>query len=90
MPLGKADGGRDAVHAATVYQVKFTLRHAGAGGEDSAWNTRDFDLQVSTDGSSWTTVVPARGNTADVSNHPVSASGRYVRLKVPQQDRGIG
>ncbi|MFG2052252.1 NACHT domain-containing protein [Micromonospora sp. NPDC048935] len=25
MPLGKADGGRDAVHASTVYQVKFTI-----------------------------------------------------------------
>ena len=60
----------------------FVVRHAGAGGETSAWNTRDFDLQVSADGTTWTTVVQARGNTADVSTHPVNASGRYVRLNV--------
>ncbi|MGN9894689.1 hypothetical protein [Micromonospora sp. L31] len=42
---------------------------------------------MSTDGSTWTTVVPARGNTADVSNHPVSASSRYVRLNVPTRPR---
>jgi hypothetical protein len=60
----------------------FTVRHAGAGGESAAWDTRDFDLQVSADGTNWTTVVQARGNTADVSTHPVSASGRYVRLNV--------
>ena len=60
----------------------FTLRHAGAGGESASWDTRDYDLQVSTDASTWTTVVQARGNTADVSSHSVSVSGRYVRLNV--------
>ncbi|WP_239151838.1 GH92 family glycosyl hydrolase [Virgisporangium aurantiacum] len=60
----------------------FTVRHAGAGGESTAWNTRDFDLQVSADGTTWTTVVQARGNTANSSDHPVSASGRYVRLNI--------
>jgi hypothetical protein len=60
----------------------FTVRHAGAGGEQAAWDTRDFDLQVSGDGATWTTVVQARGNTADVSNHAVATSGRYVRLNV--------
>src|SRR6185312_10205992 len=48
---------------------QFTLRHAGAGGESATWNTRDFDLQVSNDGSTWTTVVQARGSTANVTNH---------------------
>jgi len=68
--------------------TSFTVRHAQAGGEDPQWNTRDFDLQVSADGNTWTTVVQARGNTAAVSNHPVTASGRYVRLNVvtPAQD----
>ncbi|MGH3715385.1 MAG: GH92 family glycosyl hydrolase [Micromonosporaceae bacterium] len=59
-----------------------TVRHAEAGGESASWNTRDFDLQVSTDGSSWTTVAQVRGNTAGVTNHPVSVSARYVRLVV--------
>ncbi|MEK8110374.1 discoidin domain-containing protein [Micromonospora sp. M12] len=48
------------------------VRHGaprGAGGEDSAWNTRDFDLQVSADGSAWTTAAQVRGNTTNVSNH---------------------
>jgi predicted alpha-1,2-mannosidase len=61
---------------------QFVVRHAGAGGETSSWDTRDFDLQVSSDGTTWTTVVQARGNTADVSTHNVSASGRFVRLNV--------
>ncbi|MCW2639949.1 MAG: alpha,2-mannosidase [Dactylosporangium sp.] len=60
----------------------FVVRHAGAGGEDPAWNTRDFDLQVSVDGSTWTTVVQARANTADVTTHNISTSGRYIRLNV--------
>ncbi len=60
----------------------FTVRHAGAGGESATWNTRDFDLQVSSDGTTWTTVVQARANTASSSTHPVTASGRYVRLNI--------
>ena len=60
----------------------FTIRHAGAGGETNTWDTKDYDLQVSAAGSTWTTVVQARGNTADVSSHGVSATGRYVRLNV--------
>jgi hypothetical protein len=68
---------------------RFVVRHSGAGGEATRWNTRDFDLQVSTDGTTWTTVASARGNTADVSTHPITArSARYVRLNVlvPTQD----
>ncbi|WFF04595.1 GH92 family glycosyl hydrolase [Micromonospora sp. WMMD1076] len=56
--------------------------HAGAGGENRAWNTRDFDLQVSGDGTTWTTVAAVRGNTADATEHPLAASGRYVRVAV--------
>ncbi|SCL47859.1 GH92 family glycosyl hydrolase [Micromonospora chersina] len=59
-----------------------TVHHAAAGGEDPAWNTRDFDLQVSADGSAWTTVAQVRGNTAGVSNHPMAVDGRYVLVKV--------
>jgi predicted alpha-1,2-mannosidase len=70
----------------------FTVRHAGAGGENAAWNTRDFDIAVSTDATTWTTVVQARANTAGVSTHPVPAgvSARYLRLTVltPEQNTG--
>ncbi|SDW73934.1 PKD domain-containing protein [Amycolatopsis xylanica] len=68
---------------------RFVVRHAGAGGEAVRWNTRDFDIQTSQDGTTWTTVTSARGNTADVTTHPVTpVRARYVRLAVltPTQD----
>jgi hypothetical protein len=66
-----------------------TLRHAGAGSETSAWNTRAFKIHVSTDGKTFITVVNVTDNTEDVSTHkfePVTA--RYVQLEVvtPSQD----
>ncbi|GLZ79795.1 alpha-1,2-mannosidase [Actinorhabdospora filicis] len=75
------------------YAVKsFTVRHAAAGGEYAGWNTRDFDLQVSTDGTNWTTVSQARGVNAAVTEHPLATpvNARYVRLSVitPTQDGG--
>lgn len=60
----------------------FVVRHAGAGGEQPSWNTRDYDIEVSADGTTWTTVVQARANTADVTSHVTAATGRYVRLDV--------
>jgi hypothetical protein len=63
------------------------VRHAGAGGESTSFNTRDFDIQVSDNGTTFMTVVQARGNTADVSNHPVTASGRFVRMNVINGDQ---
>jgi hypothetical protein len=66
-----------------VYDVgNILIRHSGAGGENSAWNTRDFNLQVSTDGATWTTVKQVAGNTDSVTVHDVTAVGRYVRLNV--------
>ncbi|WP_369373873.1 GH92 family glycosyl hydrolase [Streptomyces sp. cg36] len=59
-----------------------TVRHAGAGGESASLDTKDFDLAVSGDGTAWTTVAQARGNTADVTTHPVTTTARYVRLSV--------
>ena len=61
----------------------FTVRHAGAGGEQVALNTRAFTVEVSTDGSLWTTVVTVTTNTVNVTSHPVAAvQARYVRLNV--------
>ena len=64
------------------------LRHAGAGGEYPAWDTRDFDILTSTDGTTWTTRASVRGNTADNTTTMVNADARYVRLNVltPTQD----
>ena len=67
-----------------VYTVsQFALRHAGAGGEDAAWNTRDFRIETSTDNTTWSTAVDVTGNTADWTNHVIVPRGaRYVRLDV--------
>jgi predicted alpha-1,2-mannosidase len=68
----------------------FTIRHAGAGGESTSWNTRDYDIRVSSDGTNWTTVVQARGNTASVTSHTVSTTARFVRLDVITPEQGTG
>jgi glucose/arabinose dehydrogenase/PKD repeat protein len=68
---------------------RFVLRHAGAGGEPAKFNTRDFDLQVSSDGVNWTTVSAVRGNTEPVSTHVITqVTTRYLRVNVldPTQD----
>jgi glucose/arabinose dehydrogenase len=71
----------DLGSARTVDRV--VIRHAGAGGENRRWNTRAFNLQVSTDGLLWTTVANVTGNTQDVTTHTfAAATARYVRLNV--------
>ncbi|MEC3993898.1 discoidin domain-containing protein [Actinacidiphila sp. DG2A-62] len=59
------------------------IDHAGAGGESTDWNTRAYTVQVSGDGSTWTTAAQATANTASVTSHTLSGvSARYVRLTV--------
>ena len=58
---GRRPSSCRSTSAASQAIQSFTVRHAGAGGESAAWNTRDFDLQVSADGTNWTTVVPGPG-----------------------------
>jgi hypothetical protein len=68
---------------------RFIVRHAGAGGEAQALNTRDFSISVSTDGGNFTTVSRATGNTADVSVHQVNPiAARYLRLDVQTPTTG--
>lgn len=65
------------------------VKHSGAGGETSDWNTRAFKIHVSTDGKKFTTVANVTGNTADVTTHTIElAAARYVQLEVitPAQD----
>src|SRR5438046_2263177 len=70
----------DLGSAATLGQ--FIVRHAAAGGESPSLNTRDYDLQVSPDGKTFTTVAQVRGNTGAVTMTTVSATGRLIRLHV--------
>ncbi|MGO1070037.1 discoidin domain-containing protein [Lysobacter sp. CA199] len=63
----------------------FTLKHAQAGGEAAAMNTRAFALSVSRDGVSWRQVAKVDDNVEGVSVHRIAATrARYVRLDVSQ------
>ncbi|MFC4131864.1 GH92 family glycosyl hydrolase [Hamadaea flava] len=62
---------------------RFEVAHAAAGGESATFNTKNFTIQVSVDGTTWTTPVTVTNNTAGLTTHPVSGvSGRYVRLNI--------
>lgn len=62
---------------------KWGVKHAQAGGERKEWNTRDFKLQKSDDGKTWTDVDEVVGNTAGTTNRNVSEfTARYVRLYI--------
>jgi hypothetical protein len=62
---------------------QFVVRHAGAGGESTSFNTRAFNIQTSASGTSFTTVASATANTASVTTHNVSATNaRFIRLNV--------
>lgn len=49
----------DLVETAPV--ARFVVKHASAGGEDEEADTRDFSIQVSTDGKTFTTVETSTG-----------------------------
>jgi hypothetical protein len=62
---------------------RFVVSHAAAGGEQQAWNTRGFTIQVSMDGTAWVTLVDVTTNTDGVTTHPVNpTTARYARLIV--------
>jgi serine/threonine protein kinase/outer membrane protein OmpA-like peptidoglycan-associated protein len=62
---------------------KFVVRHAGAGGEPSVLNTRDFDIQISTNREDFVTVVKVTRNTRNITSHRIPPTiARYVKLKI--------
>ncbi|MEU4330127.1 endo-beta-N-acetylglucosaminidase [Nonomuraea dietziae] len=63
--------------------TRFAVRHAQAGGESAAFNTRDFTIQVRSAASEeWKTAVTVTGNTAATTTHPVTLTTRHVRLSI--------
>jgi hypothetical protein len=67
---------------------RVVLRHANAGGEQLSQNTRDFTVQVSTDGVTFDTVANVTGNQASITTHdftPRSAQLVRVNITVPTQ-----
>ncbi len=68
---------------ATYAITRWVVKHAGAGGEATGYNTKDFKLQISTDGTNWQDVDSVTGNTANITDRTVSSvNARYVRLYI--------
>ncbi|MET4729189.1 hypothetical protein ABIE09_003002 [Lysobacter enzymogenes] len=68
---------------------ELVVKHAGAGGEAVAMNTRAYTLALSEDGRQWRQVVSVRDNRDSVRRHAIAPTwARYVRLEVrePAQD----
>ncbi|GAA6397570.1 discoidin domain-containing protein [Solibaculum mannosilyticum] len=62
---------------------RWVVRHAGAGGETSLLNSRDFTLQKSDNGIDWVDVDIVTDNVADVTDRYVPAfDARYIRLYI--------
>lgn len=62
---------------------RVVVRHAGAGGEQQAWNTKDFTVSTSLDGTSWTKVATITGNARAVTIHRFAAAqARWVRVDI--------
>jgi hypothetical protein len=72
----EVDLGAD--HALTSVVVK----HAGAGGESTSFNTKDFLIETSTGGGVWSTAATIVGNTASTTTTAVTATARWVRLSI--------
>jgi hypothetical protein len=60
--------------------TKFVVKHAGAGGEPTTLNTKNFILETSTGGGVWTTAVTVANNTASTTTHVVNVNARWIRL----------
>ncbi len=68
---------------------RVVVRHANAGGEEFAMNTRDFTVQVSADHTAYDTIANVTANQASVTTHTFTPeNARYVKLNVttPTQD----
>lgn len=62
---------------------RYVVRHAEAGGLDAELNSRNFTIEASLDGTTWTTIGTHAANiqpVTDASVTPVEA--RYVRVNV--------
>ncbi|MGB9864420.1 discoidin domain-containing protein [Fervidobacterium riparium] len=59
------------------------IKHAESGKESADWNTKDYRIQISTDGENWKDVVVVRNNLKGITEHSFPpVKGRYVRLFV--------
>ncbi|MFX3631754.1 MAG: discoidin domain-containing protein [Candidatus Pristimantibacillus sp.] len=68
----------------SVKQVnQFVIKHAAEGGETTSYNTKAYNIQVSTDGTNWITVVNITNNTSGITvDNITEVSARYIKLNV--------
>jgi uncharacterized repeat protein (TIGR02543 family) len=68
----------------SVEQVKqFVIKHESEGGERASYNTKTYNIQVSNDGTNWTTVVNVTNNASGITvDNITAASARYIKLNV--------
>jgi hypothetical protein len=67
---------------------KFITKHAAAGGELPEWNTRAYNIQLSTNGATWTTPVTVSNNAAGTTIDSIPpTSARYVKLNIVQAEQ---
>lgn len=63
---------------------RWVVRHAGINGELENLDTSTFAFQVSDDGVAFSTADFVGGNGGRLTDRPITARGRYVRLLVTQ------
>jgi hypothetical protein len=69
---------------------QFVIYHAQAGGERSALNTSDFDIDITSDGIGWARAVTVTDNHEGVTQHNIKpTSSRAVRLHIVKPNRDV-
>ncbi|WP_238008486.1 discoidin domain-containing protein [Dactylosporangium sp. AC04546] len=69
---------------------RYLIRHDGAARPaETANNTKNWTLQVSADGASWSTVDTVTNNTASTTDRTIATqSMRYLRLNITEPTQG--
>ena len=68
-----------------VYNIKrWVVWHASSLGDLPVYNTKDYKLQVSIDGTNFTDIDSVEGNTKGITDRNIDATARYVRLYITQ------
>ena len=72
-----------------TYKIsRYVVRHAEAGGLEPELNNRDFTVETSLDGETWTTAGSHSDNLAPVTDQSITAiEARFVRVKVSKSGR---
>jgi hypothetical protein len=67
-----------------TYEIsRYVIRHAEAGGLEPRLNNRDFTVETSLDGETWTTIGTYTDNSAPVTEASITPiEARYVRINV--------